>query len=229
MATKDVNHIKPLDNFVQGGIDYLPGDFMKEKENLVKFLTIYLQRLANLDLSLVNLAEGRLLNNAAGINLDEIGEQYGLERNGMSDTNYRAIITILLATSARYGTREDVIGTLAQLFGYGNFSTWKGGNYRVDINVNKTCFDLESTIDEIEDMLPLPTHLRLTESYGVPFGFNGDNTAEGFSSVADTIHGEPGEGNGGWASIVYTPDGEADFTATTIYCDSISIDVTAEG
>ena len=34
MATKDVNHIKPLDNFVQGGIDYLPGDFMKEKENL---------------------------------------------------------------------------------------------------------------------------------------------------------------------------------------------------
>ena len=206
MATKDVNHIKPLDNFVQEGIDYLPGDFMKEKENLVKFLTIYLKRLAAIDVAFVNLAEGRLLNNAAGINLDEIGAQYGLERDGMSDTNYRAIITILLATHARHGTREDIIGTLAQLFGYGNFSTWKGDNYRVDINASKTCFDLESTIEEIEDMLPLPTHLRLTESQGVPFGFNGDTTAEGFSSVGDTNNGEPKEGNGGWASIVYTSD-----------------------
>lgn len=229
MATKDVNHIKPLDNFVQGGLDYLPGDFMKEKENLVKFLTIYLERLAKIDLSFVNLAEGRLLNNAAGINLDEIGEQYGLERNGMSDTNYRAIITILLATHARHGTREDIIGTLAQLFGYGNFSTWKGDNYRIDINVNKTCFDLVATIEEIEDMLPLPTHLRLTESQGVPFGFNGDTDAEGFASVGDTRNGEPREGDGGWASIVYTSDSEADFTSTTTYHDPISTDVTEDG
>lgn len=229
MATKDVNHIKPLDNFVQEGIDYLPGDFMKEKENLVKFLTIYLKRLAAIDVAFVNLAEGRLLNNATGINLDEIGAQYGLERDGMSDTNYRAIITILLATHARCGTREDIIGTLAQLFGYGNFSTWKGDNYRVDINASKTCFDLESTIEEIEDMLPLPTHLRLTESQGVPFGFNGDTTAEGFSSVGDTNSGEPKEGNGGWASIVYTSDSETDFTSTTTDHDPISTDVTVEG
>lgn len=229
MATKDVNHIKPLDNFVQEGLDYLPGDFMKEKENLVKFLTIYLKRLAALDVAFVNLAEGRLLNNASGINLDEIGDQYGLKRNGMSDTNYRAIITILLATYARCGTREDVIGALAQLFGHGNFSTWKGDNYRVDINVNKACFDLEATIDEIEDMLPLPTHLRLTESHGVPFGFNGDTTAEGFSSVADTIHGVPEKGNGGWASLVYTPDNEEDSTFTTTCCDPTSTDVTENG
>lgn len=227
MATKDVNHIKPLDNFVQEGLDYLPGDFMKEKENLVKFLTIYLKRLAAIDVAFVNLAEGRLLNNAAGINLDEIGEQYGLERNGMSDTNYRAIITILLATHARYGTREDIIGTLAQLFGYGNFSTWKGDNYRVDINVNKTCFDLVATIEEIEDMLPLPTHLRLTESQGVPFGFNGDIGVEGFASVGDTRNGEPVEGDGGWASLVYTPDGEAD--STSICCDTVSTDVAGDG
>lgn len=209
-TTKDVNHIKPLENFVQEGLDYLPGDFMKERENLVRFLTIYLRRLADLDVALVNLAEGRLLSNAVGVNLDEIGEQYGVERDGMSDTNYRIMITILLATSAKHGTREDVIDTLAQLLGYGNFSTWKGDNHRVDINVSKVCFDLRSTAEEIEDMLPLPTHLRLTESQSAPFGFNGDKWAGGFSSVGDTVGEEPKEGDGGWASIVYTSDADAE-------------------
>lgn len=200
---KDVNHIHPLPDFIEGGIDYLPGDFLKEKENLVKFLTIYLERLKNLDEMWVNLAEGRLLKNAAGLNLDEIGNQVGIERNGLSDMNYRAIITILLASSAKHGTRPEVIGTLRQLFGENNFTTYKGDNYRFDINVSKTCFELESALREIQDMLPMPTHLRLTESIGTAFGFSGDKHSAGFGSVHS-----PRTGAGGLAHLVYVSDEE---------------------
>lgn len=202
---KDVNHIHPLPDFVEGGIKYLPGDFLKSKENLVKFISVFLERLKKVDEMYVELAEGRLLKNASGVNLDEIGAQYGgIERNGLSDMNYRAIITILLSSAAKHGTRPEVISTLAQLFGEGNFTTYKGDNFRVDINVSKTCFDLETAIDEIQDMLPMPTHLRLTESSGTPFGFAGDNTASGFGS----IHDQNNYDAGGLSHLVYISDEE---------------------
>lgn len=202
-ALKDVNHIHTLPDFVQGGIDYLPGDFLKQKENLVTFLSVYLNRLQKIDEMLVNLAEGRLLANATYMNLDEIGRQLGIDRNGMDDASYRAQITILLASASKHGTRPEVIQTLRQLFGDGNFNTWKGENYRVDIHVLSTCFKLEDLLQEIVDMLPLPTHLRLIESYGRAFGFSGDSETFGFSSVnAD----KTGSRQGGISRLVYTSD-----------------------
>ncbi|QXL90287.1 hypothetical protein [Salmonella phage NINP13076] len=201
---KDVNHIHTLPDFVEEGIDYLPGDFLKEKENLVKFMTVYLERLKKLDEMWVNLSEGRLLKNATGVNLDEIGKQVGIERDGLSDMNYRAIIIILLASAAKHGTRPEVIDTLNQLFGEGNFTTYKGDNYRFDINISKTCFELETALQEIQDMLPMPTHLRLTESTGTAFGFAGDKHALGFGS----IHSGSRTGEGGLAHLTYVSDEE---------------------
>lgn len=219
---KDVNHIHTLPDFVEGGIDYLPGDFLKEKKNLVKFLTIYLERLKAIDEMLVKLSEGRLLRNAAGLNLDEIGNQVGIERNGLDDATYRVIIMILAAGSARHGTRPEFIETLDQLFGVGNFTTYKGDNYRFDVNVSKSCFDLAAAIDEILDLLPLPTHLRLTESVGLAFGFKNDKHALGFGSVAEKSR----TGDGGLAHLVYVPDPPRTSDDILIYVDNISVDAT---
>lgn len=199
---KDVNHIHILPEFVQEGIDYLPGDFLKQKENLVKFLSIYLNRLQQIDQMLVDLAEGRLLMNAAYMNLDEIGKQLGVDRNGMNDDSYRAQITILLASASKHGTRPEIIQTLSQIFGDGNFTTWKGENYRVDLHVLSTCFRLEDLLPEILDMLPLPTHLRMVESYGRAFGFNGDSETFGFSSV----NAPRNNSQGGICRCLYTSD-----------------------
>lgn len=200
---KDVNHIHPLDNFVSDGIDYLPGDFLREKENLVKFLSVYLERMKAVDEMMVNLAEGRLLQNAGGVNLDEIGAQVGIDRNGLSDMNYRAIITILLSSTAKHGTRPEVIGTLKQLFGAENFTTYKGDNYRFDINIFNSCFEIETAIQEIKDMLPMPTYLRLVKSEGLPFGFKNDSYAVGFGSVSTSRTGQ-----GGLSNLVYTSEEE---------------------
>lgn len=201
---KDVNHIHVLPDFVQEGIDYLPGEFLKEKTNLVRFLTIYLERLKALDEMWVKLSEGRMLQNATGVNLDEIGNQVGVDRDGLSDINYRAIMIILLASAAKHGTRPEVINTLDQLFGTGNFTTYKGDNYRFDINVSKTCFEIDTALHEIQDMLPLPTHLRLTETTGMGFGFKGDNFSGGFGS----IHQDSRTGDGGLAHLIYVSDDE---------------------
>jgi hypothetical protein len=202
-SVRDVNHIQILEDFVQDGIDYLPGDFLKQKENFVKFLTLYLNRLETIDKMMVNLSEGRLIANATNVTLDEIGRRLGVERNGLTDDSYRASIMILLASSAKHGTRPEVIGTLGKLFGEGNFKTWKGDNYRADILVMNTCFPIEDLLEEIKDILPLPTHLRLVESQGRPFGFSGKNSV-GFSSVTNSTSTT----RGGIARLVYTSDEE---------------------
>lgn len=198
---KDVNHIHPLENFVEDGIDMLPSGFLSDKINFMRLLTLYLTRLQTIDNMLVYLAENRTLLKATGLNLDEIGQQLGIFRNGLEDTDYRAVILILTGASATSGTRPELIASLTQLFGEGNFDTWKGENFRFDINIFDSCFDVISVIDEILDMLPLITFIRITESDGLPFGFADDKNSVGFGSAFDEMK----TGIGGWATELYNP------------------------
>lgn len=200
----DVNHIHPLPDFVQGGKDFLPSGFLDDKTNFIALLDVFLERLKTLDDISVDMAEGRLLVNATGVNLDEIGTQMGIERNGLEDNDYRAVIMIMASASRTSGTRSELIASLNQIFGEDNFKTWKGENYRFDINIFDACFDVLNVLPQILDMLPMPTHLRVTENDGIPFGFEGDNASVGFSSVADPVT----TGTGGIASQIYVSDDE---------------------
>lgn len=201
---KDVNHIHPLPDFVQGGKDFLPSGFLDDKKNFVGLMDVFLERLENIDVAMVKMAEDRRVISASGANLDEIGRQLGFERNGLEDNDFRAVLMILSASSRTSGTRSELIASLKQLFGEGNFSTWKGWNYRFDINITNACFDVRNVIQEILDMLPMPTHLRVVESSGTAFGFEEDgNKVAGFGSDEDVA----GFG-GGIASEIYVSDDE---------------------
>lgn len=199
----DVNHIHPLENFVEGGIEFLPSGIFLDRPNFLRSLEIFLERLKAVDEMMVNLADGRLLSEATGVNLDEIGRQVGILRNGLEDNEYRAVLMVLTGSSQSHGTRGDVIRGLTRILGEGNFDTYKGTNFRFDINVFDSCFELTQVLDEIVDMLPLPTHLRLVESDGVPFGFDGDDHSFGFGSVNDEA-----TDNGGFSSLIYVSEQE---------------------
>lgn len=201
---KDVNHIHPLPDFVRGGFDYLPSDIFKDKENFNTVLRILLERLESMDQKMVELAELRTTLNATDENLDEIGKQLGIYRNGLNDPEYRAVILILTGNNAKSGTRSDIIATLKQLFGDEGVTTYKGYNYRLDINVFNTCMEIPDILPQIIDMLPLVTHLRLVENQGYPFGMEGDEQAFGFSSVYDSNR----QGAGGLSTLIYVSDDE---------------------
>ena len=201
---KDVNHIHELENFVQGAIDYLPSDVFQTREQFMQIFKIFMERLSFVDKKMVELAEYRTLALAEGDNLDEIGRQEGIFRNGLNDPEYRAVIMILSGNNSKSGTRSDVIATLKQLFGDDGVTTFKGHNYRVDINIFNACVEVKQILDEIIDMMPMVTHLRIVESRGYPFGFKGDDQAIGFGSV---FH-ENKTGVGGIASLIYVSDDE---------------------
>lgn len=205
---KDVNHIHPLPNFVQDGFDYLPSGIFDNKENFQTVLRILLERLEFIDKKMVELAELRTTLNASDAILDEIGKQLGIYRNGLNDPEYRAVIMILTGNNSKSGTRADIISTLKQLFGDDGATTYKGYNYRLDINVFNTCMEITDILPQILDMLPLVTHLRLVENDGYPFAFEGDAQAFGFASVYDSDR----TGAGGMSTLIYVSDDEEEWS-----------------
>lgn len=186
------NFIVPLDSFVDEVINYLP-DYLK-KDNLVKFLTIFLDRLEALDNAWIELAEYRLLVNAQGVVLDDIGKQMGLYRNGQSDDDFRTILLIRQAAAGKGGTRPQVEETLQNLFGTTNWSLYKGTNYRIDLYASSPCFDLVNISEDIVETFPIMTQLRIVETdyLNMGFGFEGDEDAGGFGSSNDESASEAG-------------------------------------
>lgn len=188
----DSNFIKPLDSFVSEVINYLP-DYLR-KDNLVKFMTVFLDRLEALDNSFIQLAEYRLLVNAQGVVLDDIGTQMGLYRNGQSDDDFRTILLIRQAAAGKGGTRPQVEEALQNLFSATNWSLYKGTNYRIDLYASSPCFDLVNISEDIVETFPIMTQLRIVETdyLNMGFGFEGDEDAGGFGSSNDESASEAG-------------------------------------
>ena len=198
----DSNFIKPLDSFVSEVINYLP-DYLR-KDNLVKFMTVFLDRLEALDNSFIQLAEYRLLVNAQGVVLDDIGTQMGLYRNGQSDDDFRTILLIRQAAAGKGGTRPQVEEALQNLFSTTNWSLYKGDNYRIDLYASSPCFDLVNISEDIVETFPIMTQLRIVETdyLNMGFGFEGDEDAGGFGSPNDESASEAGM----LLKLVYTTD-----------------------
>ena len=188
----DSNFIKPLDSFVSEVINYLP-DYLR-KDNLVKFMTVFLDRLEALDNSFIQLAEYRLLVNAQGVVLDDIGTHMGLYRNGQSDDDFRTILLIRQASAGKGGTRPQVEEALQNLFSATNWELYKGDNYRIDLYASSPCFELENIVDDIVETFPIMTQLRIVETdyLNMGFGFEGDEDAGGFGSSNDESASEAG-------------------------------------
>jgi len=200
----DSNFIKSMDSFVDEVIGYLP-DYLR-KDNLTAFLTIFLNRLEALDDAFIQLAEYRLLLNAEGVVLDDIGKQSNILRNGKSDDDYRTLILIKQASANKGGTRPQVSEILTALFSDNVWELYKGTNHRVDVYAYSPCFDISTLASDVVEVFPLSCHLRIIETIPAAqgFGFAGDENALGFGSSNDRTSSDAGA----LLKIVYTSDYE---------------------
>lgn len=190
------------DDFVEAALAALP-DYLN-KENTRNLLTIHLDRLKEVEVALVDLAEGRLLENAEGVILDEIGEQLNKPRNGLNDASFRSSLNIYQASMNNSGTRSEANETLSSLFPDSSYFLYKGKNYRIDLYAKSECFEVDTLPDDIKDIFPVITHLRILELplSGMPFGFEGDINSGGFSSSTNRTSIDSGK----LCRIVYTSD-----------------------
>lgn len=143
----------------------------KNSENINKLLSIFAALNLEEQQEWVALAEERILINAVGEQLDEIGRQLSLPRYSSTDGEYRT--RLLLASKRRSAdiTRDEIVELIAIASGDEDPNVYLGEKHRVDVTVLAACISGEEGARELERYFPINTSLKVVGIAGMYFGF----------------------------------------------------------
>ena len=148
-------------NFVEDAYNEME-DYMKQKENLMRFLLVAARRFSHTQEAAIQLAYIRLLDNAEGQFLTDLAERLGIVRHDQSDTHLQAYIKFRALSQASEGTRSDIVNLLKIVSGGDYVKIYKGGNNNVDITFASECLDINVMTRELEGLFPINTNLVAT-------------------------------------------------------------------
>jgi hypothetical protein len=81
----------------------------KEKPNLIAFMSIYPQKLQELESAVHGFVQGKWVDDAEGVQLDKLGFMVGAPRRGYDDDLYRLLIKVQIKINCAEGRAEDLI------------------------------------------------------------------------------------------------------------------------
>lgn len=97
-------------------IDDLLIEFFKEKPVFKAWLTTYVNQVQDLEDAYWYLYINRWIENAEGLQLDNLGDLVNEERNGLVDVDYRIRLRVRIRLNYSSGTDRDIIESFALLF-----------------------------------------------------------------------------------------------------------------
>lgn len=158
----DVNHIYTPTTFVQESKDRILSQFGKST-NLQNVIEIESERWKLLDEAVVGLATGKLIDNATGSVLDEIGVRLGVSRFDATDDEYRVAIKVRAYSRNNTGTRADIVDSLSRFTGTDStfIDIYQGNEKRLDLIFFEGCFDRDTGTVEVIKLLPLVTNYSI--------------------------------------------------------------------
>ena len=165
----DVDFIQATD--LEEKLKDLNLDQFVNSSNLNNLIEIFADLGLRRQRELVDLAEGRILLNAEGEQLDEIGRQLSLPRYSSTDEEYRT--RLLLASKKRSAdiTRSEIVEIVAIASGDSSPNIYLGNKHRVDITVLSACITGTAGARQIKKYMPINTALKIIGVAGVYFGF----------------------------------------------------------
>lgn len=194
MAT--VEYIKQNPTLLEDTQDLLLSQF-EESTNIQKLLSVAVSAFQDVERSTVELATGRLLTEAVGAQLDEIGGQLGVARLTASDEGYRTAIKVAGRSRNSAITRDALVELLGLLAGNSATDIYRGVAHYVDLTIISSCVSPELIGPQIQGVFPLNTKLRIVAKEAVPFGFEGDDGSQGFGAYpVDNGYGDGGRMSG---------------------------------
>ena len=198
----DLDYIKVNTEILENFKDLFLSQF-DNSENLQSMLEIIAEDSTEQEEIFKDLAEGFLLENAVGVQLDIIGEFVGVFREGTDDATMRSKLAAAIA-GAVLGTNRDGIVEIARLLSGGLVPEVYLGRFRdVYLYMEELCFDSSVIGKELGKYFPLNTQGNLIITAGLPFGFEGDEDAAGFASIVEEDN-VPYTDFGTMSSLVFT-------------------------
>lgn len=175
---------------VERGVNRLPVQFSKS-ENLKKLLAIFLSEIQEIEQTIYQMVKQKSLEYAMGKQLDMIGEDVGLPRNGLlNDDIYRNRIAAKIAANASEGTTNDVLKVWSLLLDSDDvllFEEYPAGI----ILYTASPIDDFGILEIVKDSIPVTVKLSALigkDPDKLPFSFLGGPGA-GFGSLYDTSVG----------------------------------------
>ncbi len=192
---KSANRIGVDDDFVTDTLSEYP-DYLQSKEHFIKLAGWYAEQWKALDDEVVKLGYLRLLDNATGVLLDNIGSFLGVDRYDQADDSFRGRIKLRSLRQTTDGTRDEIINLLTIIFGGESPRVFKGDHGFVELTIPASCLSRSTLSEELEDLFPISTNLWLLERRtGKPFNLvdSKDNVQPvGTGGLSDSKLGEDG-------------------------------------
>ena len=140
---------------------WMLGQFLGTTAGVEEILNAFAVQVTQLEAAAFGLMTGIMLANATGTNLDVIGRDLGLPRNGLTDAVYQSLLYVQTAVNASCGGPEDIITVLK------NFAA--GTNVSVNFTYPaKVIVGVDSTYSEAN----VRTFLMPVVPSGVGLGIN---------------------------------------------------------
>lgn len=195
MTAVSVNHVQYWDT-INGDVKALLIDKFQSQENIVKLIYVISSHKEKIDQAYILMALGRIIANATGDYLDEIGSRLGVDRESSTDDQYRAILQIRAYRVQGQGTRSDIISILSRFTGISetDIDTYVGKNKSFDIAFYEECLNTNAALSELEKLFPVVSSYRLIAKGGKAFMFGSvyddsdysEDGSNGCGSVYDT-------------------------------------------
>ncbi len=141
---------------------------LRSKENMAKLFNWEIKQWDKFQLTINNLAYKRLLSNAEGQLLDDIGTKLNIKRYDKTDDAYRATIMLRGLRQTSNGSRGDIVKLLKLFFGEEHFYFSKGGLGYAEVTIPPNCFDQAALSVEIDNIFPVNTNLHIKEKNDKP-------------------------------------------------------------
>lgn len=186
-------------NYVQSSRDLVLDQF-KDKENFTKLLDLFIEAEEDFQKLIVGIGAIRLLENAEGAWLDEIGSQLGVARLSQNDDSYKANILATTRSILNAVTRDNIVEILQDITADSEVTIYRGGNI-VEISIFEGCFDNIQSMEAINRFFPVLTFLRIISRSRSTLIF--DDPSTGFGNALDNDSNPSGSSFGG---LVYTTE-----------------------
>lgn len=198
----DVNHIVTKD--IASEVRELDLVQFSDSENCIKLLNVVSAQKQVMWDCFVQLAEGFLIDNAEGAQLDIIGKIMGVVRTSEDDDMYRLILKIRGYRSRTHGTRVEIIDILSRFTGVDAslIESYKEDYKAVTLAFFSGCLTPNAAAQEIRNLLPVVTSYRLIVKYGTPFVLTSLSNDEPDDQHGLTSHFKPNFSGGYLGSLI---------------------------
>lgn len=161
----------------------------KDKENITKLLEVLMEELDEIEQAQIDILFQKEIDTAVGFQLDIIGENLGLRRDGLSDSDYRVLLKLQKRINSSRGQAETVILAWKELTGTSAAELEENFPAGIALYSDSGMPSL-NTLSVMQKIVAATVKITYRFSTGNAFAFDGPTTAnKGWGTVHDNSFG----------------------------------------